>query len=298
MPRKAKHEETREEIEMEEKMEDTLKEEKTEKPVKETPKEASKPKRKTEKKEEKAEDVIEEVIEEPSVEVGKKEIEEAAKVVERKLTEWVPRTRLGREVVEGKYADMKQVIAKGEIILEPQIVDYLVPGLREELIYIGGTPGKGGGIRRTPTRMTARMHKSGRRFKLTAVVAVGNDDGIIGLGKATSNEHRTAIEKAIQHAKLNVINVRRGCGSWECNCGGAHSIPFKTRGKAGSVVVRLLPTPIGVGIVADDETKKILRLAGIKDVWSRMAGMTSTRMNLAFAVFEALKNLSRTKGDI
>jgi small subunit ribosomal protein S5 len=295
VPKKAKHEETREEIEMEEKMEETLNKDK----VKETPKEAAKPKKKkAEKEEEKAEDVIEEVKEKPLEEVGKKEIEEVAKVVERRLSEWIPKTRLGREVVEGKYTDMKQVIAKGEIILEPQIVDYLVTGLREELVYIGGTPGKGGGIRRTPTRMTARMHKSGRRFKLTAVVTVGNDDGIIGIGKASSKEHRTAIEKAIQHAKLNVINVRRGCGSWECNCGGEHSIPFKTRGKAGSVEVKLLPTPVGVGIVADKETKKILKLAGIKDVWSKTVGMSSTRMNLAFAVFEALKNLSRTKGDI
>jgi small subunit ribosomal protein S5 len=62
--------------------------------------------------------------------------------------------------------------------------------------------------------------------------------------------------------------------------------------------VKLLPTPVGVGIVADKETKKILKLAGIKDVWSKTVGMSSTRMNLAFAVFEALKNLSRTKGDI
>ncbi len=290
MPRKAKREETREEIEMEEKMEEIIKEEAA-------PKETPKPKKKKA-EEEKAEDVIKEVIEKPLEEVGKKEIEEVAKVVERRLSEWIPKTRLGREVVEGKYTDMKQVIAKGELILEPQIVDYLVAGLREELVYIGGTPGKGGGIRRTPTRMTARMHKSGRRFKLTAVVTVGNDDGIIGIGKATSKEHRTAIEKAIQHAKLNVINVRRGCGSWECNCGGEHSIPFKTRGKAGSVEVKLLPTPVGVGIVADKETKKILKLAGIKDVWSKIAGMSSTRMNLAFAVFEALKNLSKTKGDI
>jgi len=299
MPRKAKHEETRGEIEMEEKMEETIKEEKAEKAEKPAKEEAAatKTKKKAEKKE-KTEDVIEEVIEEPSVEVGKKEIKEAIKVVERRLAEWIPKTSLGRAVVEGKYTDMKQIIAKGEIVLEPQIVDYLVPGLREELVYIGGTPGKGGGIRRTPTRMTARMHKSGRRFKLTALVVVGNDDGIIGIGKATSNEHRTAIEKAIQHAKLNVINVRRGCGSWECNCGGTHSIPFKTRGKAGSVVVKLLPTPVGVGIVADKETKKILRLAGIKDVWSKISGMSSTRMNLALAVFEALKNLSRTKGDI
>ncbi|UCC92171.1 MAG: 30S ribosomal protein S5 [Candidatus Aenigmatarchaeota archaeon] len=241
-----------------------------------------------------AEEVKEE-IKEPEKKAVKREV---AKRFERELAEWVPKTELGKEVVKGKYKDLRDLLDKGGIILEPEIVDYLVPEIKEELIYVGGTPGKGGGIRRTPTRMTARMHKSGRRFKLTSVVVVGNEDGAVGVGKATSNEHRVAIEKANAQAKLNVINIRRGCGSWECNCGGSHSIPFRTEGKVGSVKVRISPTPTGVGIVADDETKKILRLAGIKDVWIKTFGMTSTRINLAFAVFEALKNLSVRKGGI
>ena len=220
------------------------------------------------------------------------------KKFEEKVASWIPRTEVGREVVNGKYSDIKDLLKKGKIILEPQIVDYLIPDLMEELVHIGGTPGKGGGIRRTPTRMTARMHKSGRRFKLTSVVAVGNGDGVIGIGKATSNEHRTAIEKALQQAKISVISVRRGCGSWECNCGGAHSIPFKTRGKTGSVEIELMPTPMGVGIVADKESKKLLRLTGIKDVRSKISGQSCTRINLALAMFDALKNLSKTKGDI
>ncbi len=268
--KKTKHEETRKEIEKEEELEK----------VAEVPEE----------------EIPEEPAEEPE-EIEKKVKEEVVKKVEEELTEWIPKTQLGKDVVAGKYKDLKEVLRSGEIILEPEIVDYLVPDLKVELIYVGGTPGKGGGIRRTPTRMTARMHKSGRRFKLTSVVVVGNGDGIVGVGRATSNEHRVAIEKATDQAKLNVINVRRGCGSWECNCGGTHSIPFRTEGKVGSVVVKLLPTPTGVGIVAGDEAKKILRLAGIKDVWVKTFGMTSTRINLAFAIFEALKNLSRTKGD-
>ncbi len=211
--------------------------------------------------------------------------------------EWIPKTRLGKEVVAGKYNSVEEILNAGEIILEPEIVDYLIPDLKQEIIFIGGTPGKGGGARRTPTRMTARMHKSGRRFKLTALITIGNENGILGLGKATSQEHMVAIGKAAQHAKLSVINVKRGCGSWECNCGGNHSIPLKTQAKVSSVTVKFFPTPTGVGIVADNETKKILRLAGVKDVWVKTFGKTSTRMNLAFAVFNALKNLSVTKGD-
>lgn len=210
---------------------------------------------------------------------------------------WVPKTQLGKDVVEGKYKTIDDIFAEGKVVLEPEIVDYLVPEISQEIIYIGGTPGKGGGIRRTATRMTSRMHKSGRRMTLTALVVVGNRDGIIGIGSASSQEHRVAIEKATKQAKLNVIRVKRGCGSWECNCGGDHSIPYKTEAKKGSVIVKFLPTPKGVGVVSDKESKKMFDIAGIKDIWVNASGQTGTRMNLANAIFEAMKNLSSRKGD-
>jgi len=210
---------------------------------------------------------------------------------------WVPRTQLGKDVIEGKYKTIDDIFAEGKVILEPEIVDYLVPDLKQEIIYIGGTPGKGGGIRRTATKMTARMHKSGRRMTLNALVIVGNGDGIVGIGGASSQEHRVAIEKATKQAKLSVIRIKRGCGSWECNCGGNHSIPYKTESKRGSVVVKFLPTPKGVGIVSDKESKKIFQISGIKDIWVNASGQTGTRTNLAMAVFDAMKNLSSRKGD-
>jgi len=142
------------------------------------------------------------------------------------------------------------------------------------------------------------MHKSGRRFKLTALVVVGNENGIVGVGSGSSREHRIALEKAEEQAKMNVIGVKRGCGSWECGCGGEHSIPFKTEGKYGSVYVKLLPAPKGVGVVANDTTKKILSLAGVKDIWVKTRGQTATRQNLTYAVFKAIRNLNRTKGDL
>jgi small subunit ribosomal protein S5 len=215
-----------------------------------------------------------------------------------KETEWIPKTKLGNDVLAGNYKSLEEILEKGELILEPEIVDALIPDIMQEIVYIGGSPGKGGGIRRTATKMTARMHKSGRRFKLAAVAVVGNGNGIVGIGSAISKEHRTALEKAVKNAKLNTIRVRRGCGSWECGCGGEHSIPFKTKGKSGSVQVTLVPAPKGVGMVASDETKKILRLAGINDVWVKTAGKTSTRNNLVLAVFDAIKNLNKGKGDL
>ena len=213
-------------------------------------------------------------------------------------TAWIPKTKLGNDVLAGKYKSLDEILEKGELILEPAIVDAMVPDIMQEIIYIGGSPGKGGGIRRTATKMTARMHKSGRRYKLSAMVVVGNGNGIVGVGMAISREHRTALEKAVKGAKLSVIRVSRGCGSWECGCGGAHSIPFKTSGKAGSVHVTLLPAPKGVGLVANDEAKKILKLAGIHDVWVKTLGMTSTRNNMIMAIFDALKNLNMGKGDL
>lgn len=212
--------------------------------------------------------------------------------------EWIPKTKLGNDVLAGKYKSIGDILEKGELILEPEIIDTLIPEFMQEVIYIGGSPGKGGGIRRTATKMTARMHKSGRRFKLSALAVVGDGDGIVGIGRAISTEHRTALEKATKNAKLSVIRVRRGCGSWECGCGGDHSVPFKVNGNEGSVTVTLLPAPKGVGMVASEEVRKILKLAGIKDVWVKTSGNTKTRGNLSMAVFNALRNLNSGKGEL
>ena len=90
---------------------------------------------------------------------------------------------------------------------------------------------------------------------------------------------------------MNIIKIKRGCGSWECGCGTEHSIPFKTRGSSGSVRVELMPAPKGVGLVATEEAKKIFRLAGIKDIWMKSRGHTSNRINFIYAIFDALKKL-------
>ncbi|MBI4163234.1 MAG: 30S ribosomal protein S5 [Candidatus Aenigmarchaeota archaeon] len=215
-----------------------------------------------------------------------------------KSVEWVPKTKLGQDIVNGKYTSIDEVIATGELILEPEIVDYLIQNLKQEIVYVGGSPGKGGGIKRTATRITTRMHKSGRRYSMSSLVAVGNQDGVIGMAKESGTDHRAAIEKSLKQAKLNIIKIKRGCGNWECSCKGTHSVPFRIEAKHGSVTFVLLPAPKGVGIVADEESKKLLALAGLKDVWTQTYGQTGTRINLAFAVFEALKKLSRVKGEL
>lgn len=207
---------------------------------------------------------------------------------------WKPRTKLGKLVLEGAINDIDDVFKAGIKIKEPEIVEKLLPDLKSEIIFIGGSPGKGGGSKRTPTRRTARMHRSGRRYKISAMVAVGSK-GYLGVGIAQSLEHRTAIEKATENAKLNLIPVILGCGSWECGCGEPHSIPFVVEGKAGSVRIVLKPGPKGLGLCINDEAKKPLRLAGVQDIWSKSFGETRTRVNFILALYDAFKKLNRMK---
>src|SRR3989338_8673968 len=166
---------------------------------------------------------------------------------DRPVVEWKPRTQLGKDTMEGRITSIDEIFTLGKQIKEPEIIDKLLPGLRTDVIFIGSSPGKGGGGKKTPTKRTARMHRSGRRYKVSSFVVLGIP-GYLGIGKATAIEHRTAIAKATQNAKLNVIPVKHGCGSWECACGGSHSIPFEISGKAGSVKIVLKPAPKGLGL--------------------------------------------------
>ncbi len=210
------------------------------------------------------------------------------------LENWIPRTELGKAVAEGRITSMDEIFATGRKIKEPEIADKLLQ-LRSEIILVGSSSGKGGGKRRTPTKRTTRMHRSGRRYRVSALVAVGNGDGYLGIGRASSLDNRTAVEKATENAKLNIIPVKRGCGSWECACGGNHSVPYEIDGKKGSVRVMLKPAPKGIGLCISSEAKKLMQLAGVKDIWSKSFGATSSRINLAMAIFDAFRKINRMK---
>mgnify|MGYP001773546545 CR=1 FL=1 len=205
--------------------------------------------------------------------------------------EWIPKTKIGKEVLEGKITSIDEIFEMGEKIKEPEIADKLL-NLKTEIIWIGGSPGKGGGIKRTPTKRTTRMHRSGRRYKISAMVVVGDEDGHVGVGQGIGLTNQIAIDKAIRNAKLNIIPVSRGCGSWRCRCNEPHSIKRKTEGKAGSVRILLMPAPRGAGLVCSDELKKFFKLAGIKDIWTKSFGKTKTRNNHILAAFDALKKLN------
>jgi small subunit ribosomal protein S5 len=193
---------------------------------------------------------------------------------EDSLAGWVPKTELGKLVLDGQISSIFEIFEEGYKIKEVQIVDALVSDLKDDVININ---------------LVQKQTDAGESSRFTALVAVGNEHGLIGVGLGKAKRVRNAIEKGIRLAKLSLYPVRRGCGSWECDCGEGHTLPFKVTGKAGSVVVTLLPGPQGLGLVAGDTAKQVLKLAGIKDCWSKSMGKTTTTNSFAFATFEALK---------
>lgn len=198
----------------------------------------------------------------------------------RTEVEWVPVTRLGKMVKEGKFKSISEVLESRMPIREPGIVDALVPNLEDEVIQI---------------KMVQKMSDSGRKIKFAATVVIGNKDGYVGMGHSKAKETGDAIEKAIANAKINLIEIKRGCGSWECGCGRSHTVPYEVTGKSGSVKVRLKPAPQGVGLAIGDIPKKVLAIAGIQDTWGFSEGHTKSTVNFAFATFNALKETSKFK---
>jgi small subunit ribosomal protein S5 len=193
---------------------------------------------------------------------------------------WVPKTRLGKLVEKGEIKSMADAISSRLPLREPEIVDILLPDLEDEVLDVN---------------MVQRMTDSGRRVRFAITTVVGNSNGYVGLGKAKGKEVGPTIRKAIDNAKLNIIEVKRGCGSWECGCGGPHSLPFEVSGKMGSVRVTFKPAPRGIALAVGDVAKPVLRLAGVKDAWAFTKGHTKTTANYAQAAFEALKKTAEMR---
>jgi small subunit ribosomal protein S5 len=193
---------------------------------------------------------------------------------------WTPKTLLGKLIAEGKITTLTQALNSGLAIKEPAIIDALITDLKDEVLNIN---------------MVQRMTDSGRRTKFAVTVAVGNYNGFIGLGRVKGTEVAATIKKAIDNAKLNIIEIKRGCGSWECGCMQPHSVPFKVIGKCGSAEITLLPAPRGVGLACASTSKTVLKLAGIKDIWTFTKGETRTSINFAKAAYNALIKLASVK---
>lgn len=207
---------------------------------------------------------------------------------------WNPKTELGKKVKSGEISNIDEILNSGNKILETEIIDFLLPNLQIDFLLVGQSRGKFGGGKRTIWRQTQKKTKEGNKPKFGILALVGNKDGYVGIGLGKSKETMPAREKAIRNAKLNLIKVKRGCGSWACGCIKPHSIPFSIKGKMGATLIKLMPAPQGTRLCAEKECQKILDFAGIKDVYSKVLD-PKTKLNLVMACFNALKNLSKIK---
>lgn len=191
------------------------------------------------------------------------------------IESWKPRTKLGNMVKENRITSISEVFEKNMAILEPEIVDVLLPNLKYEIVDIS---------------MVQKQTDAGEISRYKVLVIMGNQDGYIGIGSGKAKQLRVAIQKAVTDAKLHIIPVRRGCGSWECTCGESHSLPFRVSGKAGSVEVEMLPAPKGTGKAVGSVLKVLTEYAGLKDVWSFSKGETRTTENFVKAGYMSLYN--------
>jgi small subunit ribosomal protein S5 len=189
--------------------------------------------------------------------------------------EWKPRTTLGIMVASGKINSMEQIFENGMRIQESEIVKHLLPDIKTQVVSV---------------EIVQKQTDAGELTRFNALVAIGNESGWFGIGKGKASQMRNAIDKATNASYLNVIPVKLGCGSWECRCHQAHSVPFKVQGRGGSVTIEFIPGPRGLGIVAGENIRNLLKLAGLKDCWSRSFGSTNTMSSTAKAIFSALRS--------
>lgn len=212
--------------------------------------------------------------------------------MQERLSSWVPKTNLGRDVKAKKKTNIDEILEKEKKILEPEIVELLL-NLESDLLLIGQAKGKFGGGKRRAWRQTQKKTKEGNILKFSAMAVVGDKKGHIGIGYGSAKETLPAREKALRKAKLNIIKIRRGCAHFDCSCDEPHTVPYVVKGKSGSVRIKLIPAPQGTGLVVGDECKKILRLVGIKDVYGVSSGHVRTTFNLAKACMNALEKTTK-----
>jgi small subunit ribosomal protein S5 len=132
----------------------------------------------------------------------------------------------------------------------------------------------------------AKVVKGGRNFRFSALIVVGNENGIVGVGIGKATEVPEAIRKGIEDAKKNLIEVST-LGT---------TIPHEITGNYGAGSVLLMPASEGTGVIAGGPVRAVLELAGIKDVRSKSLGSNNSR-NMVNATIDGLSRL-RTAEEI
>ncbi len=232
-------------------------------------------------------DKLTEVIESKTTRRGEKTREQI-------ISGWEPKTQLGRDVKDGKIKNIDEILDKNKKILESEITDTLL-NLKSDLLAIGQSKGKFGGGKRRAWRQTQRKTQEGNIPSFSTLAVVGDENGHVGIGSGKAKETLPARDKSIRKAKLNVFKISRGCSSFDCSCSELHTIPLIVKGKSGGVRIILMPAPQGTGLVVANELKKVLKLAGIKDIYSKTFGKKRTTFNIVKACIDALNKTNLMK---
>ena len=125
-----------------------------------------------------------------------------------------------------------------------------------------------------------KVTKGGRTFGFSAIVVVGDENGVVGQGLGKSKDVSSAIGKAVEDAKKNLVRIPIVKGT----------LPHQQKGKFGGARVNIIPAAPGTGVIAGGAARQVLEVAGVKDILAKSLG-SPTHLNVAKATIKIAKEM-------